>query len=84
MLNPGVLKCYADLVTLETYVQQGKTMNIKFFIYVPHVNQFTSLATWGPWGGGGGVGASIIILGPSWFTSTLLFILIYMSNMEAI
>ena len=32
----------------------------------------------------GGGGASIIRLGPSWFTSTLSFILIYMSNMEAI
>ena len=28
--------------------------------------------------------ASIIRLGPYWFTSTLSFILIYMSNMEAI
>ena len=42
----------------------------------------TSLAIWGPgWGGGG---ASIIRMGPSWFTSTLSFKLIYMSNIEAI
>ena len=35
--------------------------------------------------GGGGGGASIIRLGPYWFTSsTLSFILIYMSNLEAI
>ena len=39
-----------------------------------------SLAIWGP----GGEGPSIIRLGPSWFTSTLSFILIYMSNIEAI
>ena len=32
----------------------------------------------------GGGGASIIRLGPYWFTSTLSFILIYMSNIEAI
>ena len=41
----------------------------------------TALAIWGPGGGGG---ASIIRLGPSWFTSTLSFILIYMSNIESI
>ena len=35
-------------------------------------------------GAGGGGGASIIRLGPSWFTSTLSFILICMSNIEAI
>ena len=35
-------------------------------------------------GGGGVVVASIIRLGPYWFTSTLSFILINMSNMEAI
>ena len=40
----------------------------------------TSLAIWGPGGGG----AAIIRLGPSWFTSILSFILIYMSNIEAI
>ena len=40
----------------------------------------TSLAIWGPGGGG----ASIIRLGPSWFTSILSFILIYMPNIEAI
>ena len=32
----------------------------------------------------GGGGASINRLGPYWFTSTLSFILMYMSNMEAI
>ena len=32
MLNPEVLKCHEDLITLETYVQQGITMDIKFFI----------------------------------------------------
>ena len=34
------------------------------------------------WGGGGG--ASIFRLGPSWFTNTLHLIIIYMSNIEAI
>ena len=30
MLNPEVLKCHEDLITLDTYVQQGKTMVISF------------------------------------------------------
>ena len=64
MLNPEVLKCHEDLITLDTYVQQGKTMDNKFYIYV---KTLTSLAIWGPRGGG----ASIIRLGPSWFTYTL-------------
>ena len=28
-LNPEVLKCHEDLITLDTYVQQGKTMDNK-------------------------------------------------------
>ena len=32
MLNPEVLKCHEDLITLEIYVQQGITMDNKFFI----------------------------------------------------
>ena len=81
MLNPEVLKCHEDLTTLDTYVQQGKTMDIKFYIYV---KTLTSLAKWGPGGGGGGGGVSIIRLSPSWFTYTLHLIIIYMSNIEAI
>ena len=27
MLNPGVPKCDEDLITVEIYVEQGKTMN---------------------------------------------------------
>ena len=82
MLNPEVLKCHEDLITLDIYVQQGKTMvtmagDNKFYIYVKIL---TSLAIWGPGGGGGG----IIRLGPSWFTYTLYLIIIYMSNIEAI
>ena len=77
-LNPEVLKCHEDLITLDTYVQQGKTMDNKFYI---HVKTLTSLAKWGP---GGEMGASIIRLGPSWFTYTLHLIIIYMSNIEAI
>ena len=77
MLNPGVLKCHEDLITMETQVQQGKTMDSKFLI-CENINIFGYL---GPGGGGGN---SIIILGPSWCTSTLSFILIYMSNMLSI
>ena len=82
-LNPEVLKCHEDRITLDTYVQQGKTMDNKFYIYV---KTLTSLAKWGPGGGGGGGvgGASIFRLGPSWFTYTLHLIIIYMSNIEAI
>ena len=47
-----VLKCHEDLITLDTYVQQGKTMDNKFYIYV---KTLTSLAKWGPGGGGGGL-----------------------------
>ena len=49
-----------------------KTIDNKFFICGKHI-----------WPGGGG-GASIIRLGQSWFTSTLSFILICMSNIETI
>ena len=76
MLNPEELKCHEDLITLDTYAQQGKTMDNKFDIYI-------SVAIWGPGGGGGG-GGSIIRLGPSWFTYTLYLIIIYMTNIEAI
>ena len=31
MLNPEVLKCHEDLITLDTYVQQGNTMDNKFY-----------------------------------------------------
>ena len=50
-LNPEVLKCHEDLITVDTYAQQGKTMDNKFYIYV---KTLTSLAKWGPGGGGGG------------------------------
>ena len=53
MLNPEVLKCHEDLITLDTYVQQGKTMDNKFYIYV---KTLTSLAIWRLYGGGGGRG----------------------------
>ena len=49
-LNPEVLKCHEDRITLDTYVQPRKTMDNKFYIYVK-----TSLAKWGPGGGGGGL-----------------------------
>ena len=44
-LNPEVLKCHEDRITLDTYVQQGKTMDNKFYIYV---KTLISLAKWGP------------------------------------
>ena len=71
MLNQKELQCHEDLVTLETL----------WIIHFTYVQTLTSLAVWGPGGGGGG---SIIRLGPSWFTSTLYLIIIYMSNIEAI
>ena len=43
---------------------------------------FIGVMLGGPGRGGGG-GASIIRLGPSWSTSTLYLIIIYMSNIEA-
>ena len=49
-LNPEVLKCHEDLITLDTYVQQGKTMDNKSYIYL---KTLTSLPKWGPGGGGG-------------------------------
>ena len=52
-LNPEVLKCHEDRITLDTYVQQGKTMDNKFYI---NVKTLTSLAKWWPGGGGGGGG----------------------------
>ena len=54
MLNPEVLKCHEDLLTRETYVQQGNIMDNKF----SYVKTLTSLSIWEPGGGGGG--ASII------------------------
>ena len=41
MLNPEVLKCHEDLITLDTYVQQGKTMDNKAirdgkYLALPH------------------------------------------------
>ena len=60
-LNPEVLKCHEDRIKLDTYtcIQQGKTMDNKFYIYVKTLK---SLAKWwpgapppGPRGGGGGL-----------------------------
>ena len=44
ILNPEVQKCYEDLITLETNVQQRLTIH----------KTLTYLAMWGPGGGGGG------------------------------
>ena len=60
MLNPEVLKCHEDIITLDTYVQQGKTMvtmagDNKFYIYrllmkliVFRVKAFIFIC-WGNW-----------------------------------
>ena len=60
MLNPEVLNCHEDIITLDTYAQQGKTMvtmaGDKSITYI-YVQILTSLAIWGPGGGGGGGGA---------------------------
>ena len=48
----GVLTSNVDLITMETYVQQGKTINNRFFIYSPECDNkflFDYL------GGGGGL-----------------------------
>ena len=39
-LNPEVWKCHEDLITLDTYVQQGKTMDNKSYIYLKTFNIF--------------------------------------------
>ena len=49
MLNPEVRLCHEDLVTLQTYVQQGKQWIIRFSC----VKTLTSLVIWGGGGGGG-------------------------------
>ena len=50
MLIPRVSKWHVDLITLETYVQQGKTIS-KFFMYVPQCEKHN---IFGYLGGGGG------------------------------
>ena len=52
MLNPEVLKCHEDLITLDTYVQ-GKAMDNKFFICENINIIFGYLGAQGRGGGGG-------------------------------
>ena len=57
MLNPEVLKCHEDIITLDTYVQQGKTMvtmagDNKFLHICENINIFGYM---GARGGGGGL-----------------------------
>ena len=54
MLNPGVPKCDEDLITLDIYVEQEKTMNYKFFIYMPQCENNNIFGYLGGRGGGGG------------------------------
>ena len=60
MLNSEVLRFHEDRSTL---VQQRKTIDNKFFIYVENIIKHIWL--FGGLGGWGGGGASIIRLGPS-------------------
>ena len=60
MLNPEILKCHEDLITLETYVQQGITMDNKFFI-CENINIFGYLGA----RKGGGFNNQTIRLGSS-------------------
>ena len=54
MLNPEVLKCHEDLITLDTYVQQGKAMdNVLQVLHIcENINIFGYMGARG--GGGGG------------------------------
>ena len=51
ILNPEVLK-NEDLITLDTYAQQGKTMDNRFYIYVKTYLHLCGYM--GARGGGGG------------------------------
>ena len=58
MLNPEVLNCHEDIITLDTYVQQGKTMvtmagDKQFDMYVKILISL-AIIYGGPGGGGGG------------------------------
>ena len=46
MLNTEVLKCHEDLFTLETEVQQRKTIDNKFCI-CQNINIFGYMGAWG-------------------------------------
>ena len=59
MLNPEVLKCHEDLITLEIYVQQRKTMDNKFFIHV-----CKDIKIFGYMGASGGRGGDNNQIGP--------------------
>ena len=75
----------ADLITVETYVQQGKTINNEFFINGPERDKNLNFLLLGGGGGLGG-GASMIRLGNDQMLSSypLNHIYMYMSNKEAI
>ena len=60
MLNPEVLNSHEDIITLDTYVQQGKTMvtmagDKQFDMYVKILISLAII--YGGPGGGGGRGA---------------------------
>ena len=66
----------AALITMEAYVEQGKTIENQFFIYGPkckHIVYFWLFE--GPWGGGG---ASMTRLGISCASAILSPIYMYM------
>ena len=55
MLNLRVQNCVEDLITLQIYIEQGKTMNYKVFIYMPQCKYINIYG----FGGGGGGGSLI-------------------------
>ena len=55
----------ADLITVETYVRQWKTIENLFFIYGPICKQIVYFWLFEAAGGGGGGGHSILRLGLS-------------------
>ena len=52
--------------------------------WILHLHICENINIFGYMGAGGGGGASIIRLGPTWLSYTLYLIIMYMSNIEAI
>ena len=61
MLNPEVLKCHKDLITLEMYNKEKQ--KIISFLYGENIKIFGYLGAWG----GGGFNNQTAGLGSSWF-----------------
>ena len=61
MLNPEVLRCHEDLITLATYMYNKEKQWIIIFTLCENINIFGYMGARGGGGGGGGMGASTII-----------------------